>query len=103
MDERSTGSCWNKWAACSCAPSSRSTRRPGNDVNRSPRGEKTNMTVNAAALVKKSCQPCEGGIPPLPATELPQYLTAVPAWRLTDDGRRIRREWRVKDFVTALD
>jgi 4a-hydroxytetrahydrobiopterin dehydratase len=27
----------------------------------------------------------------------------VPEWRVTADGQRIRREWRVKDFVTALD
>jgi 4a-hydroxytetrahydrobiopterin dehydratase len=61
------------------------------------------MTANAVALAKKHCQSCEGGIPPLSAADLPQYLAAVPAWRLTDDGRRIRREWRVKDFSTALD
>jgi 4a-hydroxytetrahydrobiopterin dehydratase len=27
----------------------------------------------------------------------------VPQWRLSDDGKRIRRDWRVKDFATALD
>jgi 4a-hydroxytetrahydrobiopterin dehydratase len=27
----------------------------------------------------------------------------VPQWRLTADGKGIRREWRVKDFATALD
>jgi 4a-hydroxytetrahydrobiopterin dehydratase len=27
----------------------------------------------------------------------------TPGWQLTADGQRIRREWRVKDFVTALD
>jgi 4a-hydroxytetrahydrobiopterin dehydratase len=31
------------------------------------------------------------------------HLGALPAWKLTADGRRIRREWRVKDFATALD
>jgi 4a-hydroxytetrahydrobiopterin dehydratase len=30
-------------------------------------------------------------------------LPAVPLWRLTPDRRHLRREWRVKDFVTALD
>jgi 4a-hydroxytetrahydrobiopterin dehydratase len=30
-------------------------------------------------------------------------LGALPDWKLTPDGRRLRREWRVKDFVTALD
>ena len=32
-----------------------------------------------------------------------EHLRAIPQWRLTEDGKRIRREWRVKDFVTALD
>jgi 4a-hydroxytetrahydrobiopterin dehydratase len=30
-------------------------------------------------------------------------MSAVPQWRLSEDGRRIRREWRVQDFATALD
>jgi 4a-hydroxytetrahydrobiopterin dehydratase len=32
-----------------------------------------------------------------------EHLPAVPQWQLTADGKRIRREWRVKDFATALD
>ena len=28
---------------------------------------------------------------------------SVPAWHLTNDGKAIRREWRVKDFGTAID
>ena len=27
----------------------------------------------------------------------------LPAWKLAGDGKSIRREWRAKDFVTALD
>jgi 4a-hydroxytetrahydrobiopterin dehydratase len=27
----------------------------------------------------------------------------VPQWRLTADGKAIRREWRVKDFASGLD
>jgi 4a-hydroxytetrahydrobiopterin dehydratase len=30
-------------------------------------------------------------------------LPAVPDWKLTADGQRIRREWRVKDFTAGLD
>jgi 4a-hydroxytetrahydrobiopterin dehydratase len=39
----------------------------------------------------------------LDAAQVQEHLRAVPQWRLTEDGKRIRREWRVKDFVTALD
>ena len=61
------------------------------------------MTATAADLARKHCAPCEGGVPPLSAEQVREYLRAVPDWHLTDDGRRIRREWRVRDFATALD
>ena len=61
------------------------------------------MTVTAAELTRKRCRPCEGGIPALSTEEIRKHLAAVPAWKLTEDGKRIRREWRVKDFTTALD
>jgi 4a-hydroxytetrahydrobiopterin dehydratase len=61
------------------------------------------MVTTTSDLTGKHCTPCEGGVPALSADQVREYLTAVPQWRLTADGKRIRREWRVKDFVTALD
>jgi 4a-hydroxytetrahydrobiopterin dehydratase len=61
------------------------------------------ITPVASELTAKRCQACEGGIPPLSAQQVEHYLTALPAWKVTADGKRIRRDWRVKDFVTALD
>jgi 4a-hydroxytetrahydrobiopterin dehydratase len=61
------------------------------------------MTSVASDLSQKHCKPCEGGVPALSADEVRNLLPGVPAWRLTSDGKRIRREWRVKDFLTALD
>jgi 4a-hydroxytetrahydrobiopterin dehydratase len=54
-------------------------------------------------LTKKHCVPCEGGVPRLSADEAHALLAAVPAWRLGEEGGRLRRDWRVKDFVAALD
>jgi len=54
-------------------------------------------------LSRKKCTPCEGGVPPLPPEQVKTLLKHVPSWTPTPDGKRIRREWRVKDFVTALD
>jgi 4a-hydroxytetrahydrobiopterin dehydratase len=42
-------------------------------------------------------------MPPLPPAEAATLLHQVPKWTMTPDGKRIRREWRVKDFVTGLD
>jgi 4a-hydroxytetrahydrobiopterin dehydratase len=61
------------------------------------------MNAPASDLSRKHCQPCEGGVPALGAAEVRDLLPGVPDWRLASDGKRIRREWRVKDFVTALD
>jgi 4a-hydroxytetrahydrobiopterin dehydratase len=61
------------------------------------------MTVTAMELTRKHCQECEGGIPALSAEQAREHLRAVPEWRASDDGRCIRRQWRVKDFATALD
>lgn len=57
----------------------------------------------AEDLTQKKCAPCEGGVPPLDPAKVGEYLRQVPAWRLTEDGKRIRRAWRVKDFETGLD
>jgi 4a-hydroxytetrahydrobiopterin dehydratase len=61
------------------------------------------MTITATELTQRHCRACEGGVPPLSTEQVRENLRAVPQWRLTDDGKRIRREWRVKDFATALD
>jgi len=61
------------------------------------------MSATAAELTKKHCVSCEGGIPALSPAEVKAQLTALPDWKLTPDGKRIRREWRVQDFTTALD
>jgi 4a-hydroxytetrahydrobiopterin dehydratase len=54
-------------------------------------------------LTRKHCAPCEGGVTALTAEQIKTFLPAVPDWKLTADGKRIRREWRLKDFVTGLD
>jgi len=54
-------------------------------------------------LAQRQCRPCEGGVPALSKDEVANLQSAVPDWRLTADGKRLRREWRAKDFATALD
>jgi len=55
----------------------------------------------AIDLVNRQCKPCGSGVPPLTADQVRELLSRVPEWRVHGNG--IRREWRVKDFVTALD
>ena len=53
-------------------------------------------------LAAKSCTPCRGGIPPLTIEEAQGYLAQAPRWDLLDDGRKIQRTCRFKDFREAL-
>ncbi|HEX4609263.1 MAG TPA: 4a-hydroxytetrahydrobiopterin dehydratase [Urbifossiella sp.] len=58
---------------------------------------------DASDLSRRRCKPCASGTPPLPPEQVRAYLARLPAWALAADGPRIRREWRVKDFLTGLD
>jgi 4a-hydroxytetrahydrobiopterin dehydratase len=59
--------------------------------------------MTACDLTAKKCRPCEGGVPPLSPAEVSELARLVPQWRISPDGKSVRREWRVKDFATALD
>ena len=59
--------------------------------------------ITTEELIAKKCQPCEGGVPPVPKDEVTRLLESLPGWELTDNGRRIRREWVVKNFMAAMD
>jgi 4a-hydroxytetrahydrobiopterin dehydratase len=61
------------------------------------------MNPTACDLTTKKCQPCEGGVPPLESGEVRKLLAEVPEWQLSTDQKRIRREWRIKDFPAALE
>ena len=62
------------------------------------------MTVTKSPeLTAKHCVPCEGGVPVLKPEEVQRLLAQVPEWKLTGDGKHLRREWRVKNFVAGLD
>lgn len=54
-------------------------------------------------LAGRTCTPCQGGSPPLNLAEARRYLEQAPGWALLDDGRRIERTFRFKDFMAALN
>ena len=59
--------------------------------------------MTAANLTERKCKPCEGQTKPLDPDRIRVFLTQVPEWRLSPDGKRIARKWRVRDFATGLD
>ena len=52
-------------------------------------------------LAAKTCTPCRGGVAPLGAAEAEAFLEDTPGW-LLQDGRRIERTWRFKNFRQAF-
>ncbi len=56
-----------------------------------------------AELVKKKCLPCEGGAKPCSLEEAHKQLAQLPGWRLTDDGKRISKEWTAKNFMAGIE
>src|SRR4051812_4204932 len=60
------------------------------------------MPANPAPLAAKSCTPCQGGIPPLTREEAEALRRETPDWQLVDDGHRIERSFRFKDFAEAF-
>ena len=57
----------------------------------------------AEQLTAKKCLPCEGGVEPCSPSEARQQLEQLAGWTLVHDGKRIRREWRVRDFMAGID
>lgn len=58
--------------------------------------------LSSADLRAKKCVPCEGGVAKVSAAAAAAGLLGVPAWRLTHEGTRIRRDWQVADFRSAV-
>jgi len=53
-------------------------------------------------LRSKKCLPCEGGVDPYTLDEAREQLNKLSGWRLTHDGQRIRKEWKVKNFMAGM-
>lgn len=60
-------------------------------------------TQSPDELTKKKCLPCEGGVEPCTLTESENQLAELSGWRLTHDGQRIRKDWKVKNFMAGMD
>ena len=59
-------------------------------------------TQTPAELTQKKCLPCEGGVDPCPLDAAKLQLEQLPGWYLTHDGQRIRKDWRVKNFMAGM-
>jgi 4a-hydroxytetrahydrobiopterin dehydratase len=58
---------------------------------------------SADELVLKKCLPCEGGVDPYSLEMSREQLGKLPGWYLTHDGQRIRKDWKVKNFMAGME
>ncbi|MBN1595949.1 thiol peroxidase [candidate division FCPU426 bacterium] len=47
------------------------------------------------------CTPCEAGTPPLPGDEIMARFDLIIGWELAEDQRKLRKEYRFRDFADA--
>ena len=62
------------------------------------------MEIQASQqLVANQCKPCEGGVSACALDDANAQLEQLVGWRITHDGKRIRKDWTVKNFMAALE
>ncbi len=54
-------------------------------------------------LTDRTCEPCRGGVPPMDRTRAGEMLNQLPGWELVDDGKKLRRHFKFKNFSQATD
>jgi 4a-hydroxytetrahydrobiopterin dehydratase len=54
-------------------------------------------------LAGRKCAPCEGGVDPCTLSQAQEQLRLLDGWFLTHDGKRIRKNWTVKNFMAGMD
>jgi len=61
-----------------------------------------NPALSASTLETKQCVPCEGGVAKYSLEEATAQVASLPAWQLTENGTRIRRDWELKSFRDGI-
>jgi len=54
-------------------------------------------------LNKKTCIPCQGGIPPLSIEEANKLLPSAEKWKLIENSTKLQRNFAFNKFTDALE
>jgi 4a-hydroxytetrahydrobiopterin dehydratase len=60
-------------------------------------------TQTTKQLLHKKCLPCEGGIPGYSPAEAEEQVKDLSGWQLTHEGKRIRKDWVMKNFMAGIE
>jgi 4a-hydroxytetrahydrobiopterin dehydratase len=58
--------------------------------------------IDPKELAAKKCAACEGDLEKFNSDQVQTYLNSLPDWHLTDEGKRIRKDWKMKDFMAGI-
>lgn len=59
--------------------------------------------MKSSDLVKKKCEPCEGGVPPLEPDAIAQLLSALnDDWQVAEDGKSICRTFKFAGYHRTI-
>jgi 4a-hydroxytetrahydrobiopterin dehydratase len=58
------------------------------------------MSNTVCDLTSKQCKPCEGGVPPLSATEVSTFLQQIDGWQLLD--KQISKTYAFKNYYQTM-
>lgn len=54
-------------------------------------------------LASNKCEPCRGGVTPVTRAEAEGMLPEIPGWELDDGATKIRKTFRFRNFVEAME
>lgn len=54
-------------------------------------------------LATKKCVPCEGGVKPFDHSQTEEYLKEVSGWNLSDDSKKISKEFKFESFKESIN
>ena len=54
-------------------------------------------------LAKKTCIPCQGGVPPLGKEDCLKLLESLSDWEMNSEANRLSKSFSFKDFSAAMD
>ncbi len=54
------------------------------------------------ALANRHCKPCKGGVSPMTRDEALASLKQLESWEISEDGKRIGRRFRFKNFDETM-
>jgi 4a-hydroxytetrahydrobiopterin dehydratase len=60
-------------------------------------------TGSGDSLRAKKCVPCEGGVEACSLEEARKLMEQLNQWILSEDGKRISKTWKLKNFVIGLE